>query len=55
MHPVTAALTRRRALIVIIAGLVLSLMRFQQGGGKLPGPLANMPNIGGKHPGGPQV
>lgn len=38
------------SLIVIIAGLVLSLMRFQQTGGKLPGPLANMPNIGSKGP-----
>lgn len=40
------------SLIVIIAGLVLTLMRFQQGGGKLPGPLANMPNIGAHGPGG---
>lgn len=39
------------SLIVIIAGLVLSLMRFQQGGGKLPGALANMPNIGHYGPG----
>jgi hypothetical protein len=38
------------SLIVIIAGLVLSLMRFQQTGGTLPGPLANMPNIGAKGP-----
>ncbi len=42
------------SLIVIIAGLVLTLMRFQQGGGKLPGPLANMPNIGARGPGGQQ-
>lgn len=32
-------------LIVIIAGLILSLMRFQQCGGRLPGPLANLPDI----------
>ena len=38
------------SLIVIIAGLVLSLMRFQQGGGQLPGALSKMPNIGGSHP-----
>lgn len=42
------------SLIVIIAGLVLSLMRFQQGGGQLPGALAKMPNIGGHGPSGPQ-
>jgi hypothetical protein len=41
------------SLIVIIAGLVLSLMRFQQGGGKLPGALGNLPNIGGYAPGAP--
>jgi hypothetical protein len=41
------------SLIVIIAGLVLSLMRFQQSGGELPGALAKMPNIGGHRPGGP--
>ena len=41
------------SLIVIIAGLVLSLMRFQQTGGELPGALAKVPNIGGQHPGGP--
>ncbi len=34
------------SLIVIIAGVVLSLMRFQAGGGQLPGALANVPNIG---------
>jgi len=39
------------SLIVIIAGLVLSLMRFQQGGGKLPGALGGFPNIGGHAPG----
>ena len=39
------------SLIVIIAGLVLSLMRFQQGGGKLPGALGGIPNIGGHAPG----
>jgi hypothetical protein len=38
------------SLILIIAGLVMSLMRLQQTGGKLPGPLANMPNIGAKGP-----
>jgi hypothetical protein len=38
------------SLIVILAGTVLSLMRLQQTGGKLPGPLANMPNIGAKGP-----
>jgi hypothetical protein len=37
-------------LILIIAGTVLTLMRLQQTGGKLPGPLANMPNIGAKGP-----
>ena len=35
------------SLVVIVAGLVLSLMRFQQTGGQLPGALANIPNIGG--------
>lgn len=35
-------------LIVVIAGLVLSLMRFQQSGGVLPGALNRMPNIGGQ-------
>jgi hypothetical protein len=34
------------SLIVILAGTVLSLMRLQQTGGKLPGALASMPNIG---------
>ncbi len=38
------------SLIVIIAGLVLSLMRLQQTGGKLPGALGNIPNIGNKGP-----
>lgn len=38
------------SLIVIIAGLVLSLMRFQAKGGKLPGALGNIPNIGGHGP-----
>jgi hypothetical protein len=37
-------------LIVILAGLVLSLMRLQQTGGKLPGALGNMPNIGARGP-----
>ncbi len=35
------------SLIVIIAGFVLSLMRFQATGGKLPGPLKNVPDISG--------
>lgn len=35
------------SLIVIIAGLVLSLMRLQQTGGQLPGALNKVPNIGG--------
>jgi hypothetical protein len=39
-------------LILIIAGLVLSLMRFQQSGGVLPGALGKLPNIGGHGPGG---
>jgi len=38
------------SLIVIIAGTVLSLMRLQQTGGKLPGALGNMPTIGGHGP-----
>src|SRR4051794_21271934 len=38
------------SLIVIIAGTVLSLMRLQQPGGKLPGALGNMPTIGGHGP-----
>jgi hypothetical protein len=38
------------SLVVIIAGLVLSLMRLQQTGGKLPGALGNLPNIGGHGP-----
>ena len=41
------------SLVVIIAGLVLSLMRFQQSGGQLPGALNKMPNIGSRGPGGP--
>jgi hypothetical protein len=40
------------SLIVILAGLVLSLMRFQESGGQLPGALSKMPNIGGHRPGG---
>jgi hypothetical protein len=39
--------------ILIIVGLVLSLMRFQQSGGQLPGGLNRMPNIGGRAPGSP--
>ena len=34
------------SLIVILAGLVLSLMRFQQTGGQLPGALGKIPDIG---------
>jgi uncharacterized membrane protein len=34
------------SLILILGGTVLALMRFQQTGGQLPGPLAGMPNIG---------
>jgi hypothetical protein len=40
------------SLVLVAAGLVLSLMRAQQTGTALPGPLANMPNIGPRHPGG---
>ena len=38
------------SLIVIVAGTVLSLMRVQQTGTKLPGALGNLPNIGAKGP-----
>jgi hypothetical protein len=38
------------SLVVIIAGLVLSLMRAQQTNTALPGPLSNLPNIGNKGP-----
>jgi hypothetical protein len=38
------------SLILVIAGLVLSLMRLQQTGGTLPGALANLPNIGARGP-----
>jgi hypothetical protein len=38
------------SLILILAGTVLSLMRVQQSGEALPGPLANMPNIGNRGP-----
>jgi hypothetical protein len=38
------------SLIVIIAGTVMSLMRVQQTGTKLPGALGNLPNIGAKGP-----
>jgi|tagenome__1003787_1003787.scaffolds.fasta_scaffold20953803_2 hypothetical protein len=42
------------SLIVILAGLVLSLMRLQQTGGRLPGALSSLPNIGQHGPqGGP--
>ena len=43
------------SLILIIAGLVISLMRLQQSGEKLPGALGSIPNIGGgsKPPPGP--
>jgi len=40
------------SLIVILAGLVMSLMRLQQQGGQLPGALGNLPNIGAYGPGG---
>jgi hypothetical protein len=39
------------SLIMILAGTVLSLMRLQQTGGKLPGALGNLPDIGSKGPG----
>jgi hypothetical protein len=39
------------SLIVIIAGLVMSLMRLQQEGGQLPGALNNLPNLGAYGPG----
>jgi magnesium-transporting ATPase (P-type) len=35
-------------LILTIAGTVMTLMRMQQTGGKLPGALGNMPNIGNR-------
>lgn len=38
------------SLILIIAGTVISLMRVQQTGTKLPGALGNMPNIGSRGP-----
>jgi hypothetical protein len=37
-------------LILVIAATVMTLMRAQQTGTALPGPLANMPNIGAKGP-----
>jgi hypothetical protein len=37
-------------LIMAIVGLVLSLMRLQQTGGKLPGALGNLPDIGARGP-----
>jgi hypothetical protein len=40
------------SLIVILAGLVLALMRFQQTGGQLPGALSKIPDIGSRAPGG---
>jgi hypothetical protein len=43
------------SLIVILAGLVLSLARLQQKGGALPGALSKVPNIGAKFPGGAAV
>ncbi len=46
------------SLIVIILGLVACLIRFQQGGGKLPGALSKIPNLSDRVPpnlgGGPQ-
>jgi hypothetical protein len=38
------------SLILILGGTVVALMRAQQTGTQLPGPLANMPNIGTKGP-----
>lgn len=38
------------SLILVLAGAVLALMRAQQTGTALPGPLASMPNIGSKGP-----
>jgi hypothetical protein len=38
------------SLILLLGGTVLALMRAQQTGAALPGPLANMPNIGAKGP-----
>ena len=38
------------SLILLLAGAVIALMRAQQTGTALPGPLANMPNIGAKGP-----
>jgi uncharacterized membrane protein YidH (DUF202 family) len=35
------------SMILVLAGSVLSLMRMQQTGAQLPGPLANIPTIGG--------
>lgn len=40
------------SLIVVIIGLALSLMRFQQSGGQLPGALGKIPDIGSRAPGG---
>ena len=40
------------SLILVIVGTVLSLMRLQQTGGKLPGAMGNLPDIGSKGPGG---
>lgn len=37
-------------LILVLVAIVASLMRFQQTGGTLPGPLANIPNIGARGP-----
>jgi hypothetical protein len=37
-------------LLMAIVGLVLSLMRLQQTGGKLPGALGNLPDIGARGP-----
>ena len=39
------------SLVVILAGLVMSLMRLQQQGGQLPGALGNLPNLGAYGPG----
>jgi MFS superfamily sulfate permease-like transporter len=42
------------SLILCIAGTVMALMRLQQTGGKLPGALGNLPDIGSRGPRGNQ-
>jgi hypothetical protein len=41
------------SLILIIAGLVLCFLRFQQTGGTVPPAFANLPGMGGHHPAAP--